>query len=224
MVMHTRQTGHHRAPARRRRVRYDKLAALLLATGVTGFAVVSGIGEVAGGTASTEDTSAPSATQVPPGARPSWVADQIAVQRKLTTRALASTALPSGSGSGRRVVFDISAQRVWLVDRAGAAQRTYLVSGSVTDNLGPGHYAVYSRSRNAVGVDDSGTMQYFVRFTQGKNAAIGFHDIPVDNGRQVQSVAQLGTPMSHGCIRQKPADAKRMWAFADLGTKVDVVA
>ena len=217
-------TGHHRGPARRRRVRYDKLAALLLATGVTGFALVSGIGQVAGGTSSSDDTPTPSAAQVPPSASPSWVADQIAVQQKLTSSALASTALPSGSGSGRRVVFDISAQRVWLVDRSDAVQRTYLVSGSVTDNLGPGHYSVYSRSRNAVGVDDSGTMQYFVRFTRGKNAAIGFHDIPVDNGRQVQTVAQLGQPMSHGCIRQKSADAKRMWAFADLGTKVDVVA
>ena len=46
-------------------------------------------------------------------------------------------------------------------------------------------------------------MQYFVRFTEGDNgAAIGFHDIPVDDGALVQSVAQLGTPLSHGCIRQ----------------------
>ena len=61
-------------------------------------------------------------------------------------------------------------------------------------------------------------------FTRGQNAAIGFHDIPVNRGHKVQTVAQLGTPTSHGCIRQRPADAKVMWGFADLGTKVDVVA
>ena len=102
--------------------------------------------------------------------------------------------------------------------------RTYLVSGSVYDNLDPGTYSVYSRSQQAWGIDDSGTMQYFVRFAHGDNAAIGFHDIPVDEGRKVQSVADLGTPQSHGCIRQKRADAIALWDFAPLGTTVVVTA
>jgi lipoprotein-anchoring transpeptidase ErfK/SrfK len=97
------------------------------------------------------------------------------------------------------------------------------VSGSLTDNLDPGTYEVYSRSEDAVGIDDSGTMKYFVRFTQGDNgAAIGFHDIPVDEGALVQSVAQLGTPQSHGCIRQEREDAIALWDFAPIGTEVDV--
>ena len=75
-------------------------------------------------------------------------------------------------------------QRVWLVGEDDRVQRTYLVSGSLTDNLQPGTYRVYSTSRHAVGIDDSGTMKYMVRFAHGPNAAIGFHDIPVlDSGR-----------------------------------------
>jgi lipoprotein-anchoring transpeptidase ErfK/SrfK len=62
-----------------------------------------------------------------------------------------------------------------------------------------------------------------VRFTQGERAAIGFHDIPVDDGRPVQTVDDLGTPQSHGCIRQRPRDARAMWEFAQLGTTVVVV-
>jgi len=136
------------------------------------------------------------------------------------------TAVPSESGSGRRVVFSQHLQRVWLVgDKSDDVQRTYLVSGSVTHNLVPGTYAVYSRSRWAVGVDDSGVMQYFVRFTQGPTgAAIGFHTIPTKNGVPLQSQAQLGTPESHGCIRQATPDAIAMWDFAPVGTKVVVVA
>ena len=130
---------------------------------------------------------------------------------------------PAGSGSGRRVVFSEDLQRVWLVDGDGTVTRTYLVSGSVSDNLDPGTYAVYSRSEQAWGIDDSGTMRWFVRFTRGDNAAIGFHDIPVDDGVPLQTVAQLGTPMSHGCIRQKEADAKALWDFAPIGTTVVVV-
>lgn len=135
------------------------------------------------------------------------------------------TALPAASGTGRRVVFSESRQRVWLVEGDGTVARTYLVSGSLLDNLHPGSYAVYSRSERAVGIEDSGTMEWFVRFTRGdRGAAIGFHTIPVQDGRRLQTEAQLGTPQSHGCIRQATADALAMWDFAPLGTRVVVTA
>jgi lipoprotein-anchoring transpeptidase ErfK/SrfK len=134
------------------------------------------------------------------------------------------TTVPADSGDGRRVVFSQSRQRVWLIGERGKVQRTYLVSGSVYDNLDPGSYQVYSRSEQAWGIDDSGTMKYFVRFAQGDHAAIGFHDIPVDDGKPVQTVKQLGTPLSHGCIRQKEADAVALWEFAPIGTDVVVTA
>jgi lipoprotein-anchoring transpeptidase ErfK/SrfK len=121
-------------------------------------------------------------------------------------------------------VFDQSAQRVWLVGEAGKVRRTYPVSGSMEDNLDPGTYEVYSRSKQAWGIDDSGTMKYMVRFAHGDTAAIGFHDIPVKDGEHVQTKAELGTPMSHGCIRQWRPDAQALWAFAALGTTVVVVA
>jgi len=134
----------------------------------------------------------------------------------------AEETLPADSGNGRRVVFSEGRQRVWLVGGRNVVRRTYLVSGSVEDNLDPGTYSVYSRSQQAWGIDDSGSMQYFVRFAHGDRAAIGFHDIPVDEGKPVQSVADLGTPLSHGCIRQKREDAIALWEFAPLGTTVVV--
>jgi hypothetical protein len=132
-------------------------------------------------------------------------------------------AVPAGSGTGRRVVFSEEAQRVWLLDADEAVRRTYLVSGSVTDNLQPGSYEVWSRSRWAVGIDDSGVMEYFVRFAHGQRAAIGFHSIPTKLGEPLQTRAQLGTPQSHGCIRQALPDAVAMWRFASAGTTVVVV-
>jgi hypothetical protein len=139
--------------------------------------------------------------------------------------AVDAKALPAGSGSGRRIVFDQSAQRIWLVDGDGHVKRTYLGSGSLLDNLHPGTYSVFSRSRWAVGVDDSGVMQYFVRFTHGPSgAAIGFHTIPTKGGMPLQSESELGTPQSHGCIRQRTSDAIALWEFAPEGTTVVVVA
>ena len=132
-------------------------------------------------------------------------------------------ALPAGSGQGRRVVFSEDAQRGWLVRDNGSVRRTYLVSGSLVDNLDPGRYSVYSTSRWAVGVDDSGVMEYFVRFAHGEQAAIGFHTIPTKLGTALQTRSQLGSPQSHGCIRQAKADAISLWNFAPEGTTVVVI-
>jgi len=147
-----------------------------------------------------------------------------AVPAPKPTESAVSTGLPSRSGVGKRVVFDMSDQRVWLVSAAGKAKRTYPVSGSLTDNLSSGTYEVYSTSINAVGVDNSGTMKYMVRFAYGGKAAIGFHDIPIRRGKLVQTRAELGTPQSHGCIRQWRKDAKALWDFAPTGTKVVVLS
>jgi lipoprotein-anchoring transpeptidase ErfK/SrfK len=142
-----------------------------------------------------------------------------------TTSPHGLTALPDSSGEGKRIVFSQHLQRVWLVSATNDVRRTYLVSGSKTHNLQPGTYSVYSRSLHAIGVDDSGTMEYFVRFTQGPTgAAIGFHSIPTKDGHLIQTAAQLGTTQSHGCIRQWLPDAIALWKFAPDGTSVVVVA
>jgi lipoprotein-anchoring transpeptidase ErfK/SrfK len=133
--------------------------------------------------------------------------------------------LPEGSGTGRRIVFDESDQRVWLVDGDSAVERTYLVSGSRFDNLQPGTYTVQSKSRQAGAFDGSGTMEYFVRFATGFSEPIGFHSVPKDNsGELEQTKEQLGTPLSAGCVRQWLPDAIALWNFAPVGTKVVVTA
>jgi len=132
---------------------------------------------------------------------------------------------PGNSGSGRRIVFDQSDQRVWLIEADETVDRTYLVSGSRHDNLQPGTYAVQSRQRQAVSFDYTGTMEYFVQFTSGQNAPIGFHSIPVyNNGQPEQTVEQLGTALSAGCVRQRKSDAKYLWDWAPDGTTVVVTA
>jgi lipoprotein-anchoring transpeptidase ErfK/SrfK len=218
------------------RIRYKRLSAAGGACAVTLVAVLGGAGVLPVGTstrpvAHQAATLAGATTDVRPAKkdtpRKAERRDGARFRATDTTRdalAAASLDLPVDSGEGRRVVFDQSAQRVWLVGGAGAVRRTYPVSGSVEDNLAPGSYEVYSRSKRAWGIDDSGTMKYMVRFAHGDTAAIGFHDIPVKDGEMLQTVDDLGTPQSHGCIRQWRPDAKALWRFAPLGTTVVVTA
>jgi lipoprotein-anchoring transpeptidase ErfK/SrfK len=224
------------------RPRYGRIAALGASVSVMVVAALAGLGVLTTGTAdagmaagpAAYTSSAPLTQTTTPPTDPATTAATPVTSGATTSEETAGSAIPPAeaekavpaeSGSGRRIVFSQSLQRVWLVDAHDQATRTYLVSGSMTDNLQPGAYAVYSRSRWAVGVEDSGVMQYFVRFTQGPTgAAIGFHTIPTSHGVPLQSVAQLGTPESHGCIRQRTPDAIALWDFAPVGTKVVVVA
>jgi lipoprotein-anchoring transpeptidase ErfK/SrfK len=221
------------------RPRYGRIALVAASCTVTVVAVLGGVGllplereqavaAVRADPALAADTATLSASTTTPAAptspaTPTESAPSVPAAAEAAAPAADPLAVPAGAGTGRRVVFSEHAQRVWLVDADEEVRRTYLVSGSVTDNLHPGTYAVWSRSRWAVGIDDSGVMEYFVRFAHGQRAAIGFHSIPSRLGEPLQSRAQLGTPQSHGCVRQARPDAVAMWRFASAGTAVIVV-
>lgn len=131
----------------------------------------------------------------------------------------------AGEEYGDRIVFDLSLQRVWLVNESAGWVKTYLVSGSRYDyHHRPGIYKVFSKSRTTTSYLGNATMNYMVRFDRGKNANIGFHDIPkYKDGSFAQTEAQLGTPLSDGCVRQRFSNAKALYDFAKVGTPVIVV-
>ena len=137
--------------------------------------------------------------------------------------AYGGVAVPAGSGTGRRIVYSNTAQRVWLVEENGSVASTYAVSGR--RNVPPaGTFTVFSKSRTAYAGHDGITMRNMVRFTRGQTLAIGFHSIPRDAaGRPLQSEHELGGFRSAGCVRQADADSERLWDFAPVGTKVVVV-
>ncbi len=133
--------------------------------------------------------------------------------------------VPRHSGWGKRIVYDKSRQRVWLVTGDNVAKSTYLVSGHKSGTLpGVGKYRVKSKSRYSSSLDGSVSMEYMVRFVYGNTRWIGFHSIPRDgSGRLIQRLSQLGTPTSSGCIRQALRNARQLYRFAPVGTRVVVI-
>ena len=203
-------------------MRRGRLGALVAAVTLT--LVIGGAGVVTqlrGGPASADALAADSAEPDFLGATLPRV--EPPEEKETEERADEPPAPPAESGDGRRVVFSQGQQRVWIIGDDGEVERTYLVSGSKHDNLDPGTYTVSSLSRHATSFDYSGTMEFFVRFTEGRNAPIGFHSVPKDNaGNLEQGKDELGTALSAGCIRQWRHDAVALWKFADIGTTVVV--
>ncbi len=150
----------------------------------------------------------PPAPAPPPGPTP----DQIAAFLRLL--------VPANSGDGRRIVYSVTGQRVWVVDENDELVRSYKVSGRA-NMPNAGVYHVYSKSLNAS--SGAARMRFMIRFAHGHNLAIGFHSIPTVRGRPLQSEAQLGTYQSHGCVRQSVPDAFFLWLWAPVGTEVVVI-
>lgn len=135
-------------------------------------------------------------------------------------------ALPANSGTGRRAVYSKSRQRVWAVSGSGEVLKTHRVSGKLKwCDPRIGTYSVFSRSRYTNSIQNP-TIKwgYMIRFTRGcEGGNIGFHEIPRRYGEPVQSISQLGQPLSAGCVRQAVPDAIWMWNWAWVGTKVVVL-
>jgi hypothetical protein len=130
--------------------------------------------------------------------------------------------LPTNSGEGRRVVYSNGQQRIWLVESNGVVVNSFRVSG----RLGAPPFGTYSIASKSI-MSSSGSLRlpYMSRFYRASSGKwIGFHGIPLrSDGTPIQTDAQLGQPLSHGCVRMNQEDVKVVWAFTPVGTKVVVV-
>lgn len=127
-------------------------------------------------------------------------------------------------GSGKRIIYSNTEQRVWLIDEHESLVSTYPVSGRKGIPL-PGDYQVYSMSLKAYAPYGGITMSHMVRFvrpgTFGNQWAYGFHSIPrYPDGRPMQTVDELGYYRSGGCVRQEDWRAEFLFNWVDIGTPV----
>jgi len=132
--------------------------------------------------------------------------------------------VPQKSGTGRRIVYSSKLLRAWVINADNVTVRTFLVSGRRAVPK-PGLYRVFSQSASSFSPELSGvTLRYMTRFAIGPAGGnIGFHELPLRNGKPMQTVDQLGTYQGGGCLRSATADAKFIFQWAHIGTSVVVV-
>ena len=127
----------------------------------------------------------------------------------------APAAVPDHSGTGRRIVYSLAQRRVWLVDAAGAARRTFAVwPGTVSP--APGRYTVSSTDSSTTGTDGT-KVENIVYFTAVSGVNIAFSN--AQDGASPRPAAGVKT----GAIRMHSADGDAVWTFGSKGTTVSVV-
>lgn len=123
-------------------------------------------------------------------------------------------ALPPNSGTGTRVVYSPSRQRVWLVQGTAVSRTMAVVPGTVTPPAGT--YTVYAKSPGSTGGDGISVV-YLVRFDSGSSTIFGFD---AEAGVTGLPPAPKGRT---GGVRMEQTDAQVLYQFASVGTKVVVV-
>jgi lipoprotein-anchoring transpeptidase ErfK/SrfK len=193
----------------------------VLAGAITIFAGTMDNGEAAAGTSA---AAVPARRQAKPQ-RPTVMRAHTVVKTADATKAPVNPAFPpppANSGAGRRVVYCNSCQRVWLIEADGWVHVSYPVSGR-RNYPRNGTYKVIRRTNP--GWSHTLRLPYFVGFTYGNTTDVGFHGIPLrPNGSPIESDQELGLFRSHGCVRENQYQAKVMWDWASMGTRVVVTA
>ncbi|MFC5957803.1 hypothetical protein ACFP51_26050 [Streptomyces pratens] len=183
-----------------------------LTTGAIAVVAVLGVQADQGArpTASTSRPSTPATADAKPSAEPK--------EKETGTGAGAgadASAVPADSGTGRRVVYSLDTQQVWLVDASDAPRRSFEVwPGTVAPD--PGTYTIGTRTEATTG-SDGVDVEHIVYFAVKSGVSIAFSNA-VDGSSPPPAEGR-----STGGIRVAKADGEALWTFGTTGTTVRVV-
>ena len=130
-----------------------------------------------------------------------------------------------GSAVGRRIVIDISDQRMRRYE-GNQLVATHLVSTGKWSMPTPiGSFAVKNKITTAYSRRYALYMDNWMAITP--DGAYGIHSLPYwklkNGGIYYEGVAHLGKRVSHGCIRLSPKESAEVFRWASVGTSVTVV-
>jgi hypothetical protein len=132
---------------------------------------------------------------------------------------------PEPTASGRRMVFSLSAEQLWVYDESDNLLLTTMGSGrrmALYMEMSPlGTFQVmYKHLKACPGL----ICKNFIGFHQAMAGVVGFHNIPTKRGRRTHTVDELGQPRSAGCIHLSDAAIKWLWEWSRIGDTVVMIA
>jgi lipoprotein-anchoring transpeptidase ErfK/SrfK len=133
---------------------------------------------------------------------------------------LASPGASNPSSGGKRIVIDLSEQRM-VTYQGGTQLHLFVVStGMPGANTAPGTYRVLDKYPNAYASTWNLQMPYWLGIYWAGSLENGIHALPIlPNGQRLWE-GYLGTPVSYGCVILSTQDARTLYNWAEVGTPV----
>jgi LysM repeat protein len=127
------------------------------------------------------------------------------------------------AGGGKRIVVDLSAQRMHVYQNGQLLWNWLVSTGRPGQSTVVGHYKVLNKLPNAYAYTWNLQMPYWLGIYWAGHLQNGIHALPIQaNGKRLWE-GYLGRPVSFGCIILSTQNAKTLYNWAPVGTPVDVV-
>lgn len=129
---------------------------------------------------------------------------------------------PQPSGANKRIVIDLSEQRMYVY-QDGKLLYTWVVSTGMpgADTI-TGHFKVLNKIANAYAYTWSLQMPYWLGIYWAGSLQNGIHALPILPNGQLLWEGYLGQRVSYGCIILSTQNALTLYNWAEIGTPVDI--
>jgi len=132
-------------------------------------------------------------------------------------------AAPAAPAGGKRIVVDLSAQRMYVYQGGQLVWNWVVSTGRPGQETVVGHFKVLNKIRNAYAYTWSLTMPYWLGIYWAGSLQNGIHALPIGPGGQTMWGGYLGRRVSYGCVILSTQNAATLYNWAPVGTPVDIV-
>jgi len=148
------------------------------------------------------------------------------VDGELTTVVVPTTSPMTAASAGKKIVVSLSKQQIVLYEKGRIVSIRKISSGKRSMPTPVGEFAVKNKITTAYSKEYSLYMENWMAFSQ--DGRYGLHSLPYwklkSGGRLYEGASHIGTPVSHGCVRQTLTDSKSLFDWAPVGTPVSIKA
>lgn len=128
----------------------------------------------------------------------------------------------AGAGTGKKILVSLSKQTLTMFENGQVVSVRRVSTGKWSTPTPPGTYRIYNKIPIAYSKAFGLYMENWMAFQP--DGSMGLHSLPFwklkNGGRLYEGAAHIGTPVSHGCIRQTLADSKSLSDWTPIGTPV----
>ncbi|MBN1660612.1 MAG: LysM peptidoglycan-binding domain-containing protein [Anaerolineae bacterium] len=144
-------------------------------------------------------------------------------QRLQIPAAGAASAPAPATTSSRRIVVDLSDQRMYVYQDGQILWNWIVSTGRPGQETAVGHYQVLNKLPNAYAYTWGLQMPYWLGIYWAGHLQNGIHALPIQGNGQRLWEGYLGQRVSYGCVILSTENAATLYNWATVGTPVDII-